>query len=1182
MKSAKWWMGLCVAGCLCAAAGASAALPRASETTGGVEWTFSIGDNGAIVTAASPATGALAIPSNLGGQPVVEIGYAAFASCEELTAVIIPAGVKSIADRAFQYCSLLERVTIPESVTNIGTMAFQYCESLPSLALPQGLDSIGTNACYHCTGMQKLYVPLAWWGTSKASAAGANCTVVYGEPDKETVVFDPNGGSCGTDQCTYPLGESYGWLPEATRDGYAFDGWFTEYNGGDRISAATTVTASETRTLYAHWTLVEQLVTFDANGGQCDPPTHSYAIGGTYGWFPTPTRDGCAFIGWQTPDRKELAATSVVPEQRSLTLQARWLQCSFDNEIASVTGLIPTDAIGTLSIPSECQGYLITSIGYGAFRGCNDLVSVTIPDSVTSIGVSAFFGCGGLTSVTIPDSVTSIGDWAFFVCYGLTSVTIPESVTNIGSQAFAYCDGLTSVTIPDGVTNIGDWAFHGCSGLTSVTILGNVTSGWTPNYPPFSNCTNLSTLVLGEKMTKIGDCMFSGCSGLTNVTIPDSVTSIGYAAFRNCSALTSVTIGDGVTSIGNMAFRDCSGLTGVTIGDSVTNIGDYAFYYCTSLASVTIPGSVTSIGSDAFYNCSGLTSVTVPDSVRSIGSGAFCYCSALTSVTIGDSVTSIGDNAFSACGSLATFSVGSENPAYRSISDLLLTEDGKTLICGVIGDVVIPDSVTTIASRAFFGCSGLTSVTIPDSVASIGDWAFFGCSSLATFSVGSENPAYRLISGLLLTKDGTTLIRGVIGDVVIPDSVTSIGSGAFSGCSGLTSVTIPDSVASIGSVAFYGCSGLASVTIPDSVTSIGSTAFSGCTSTLFDTNSIPGVHLVDGWAVGYSESLAGTLDLTGVRGMAESAFYNCSGLTSVTIPDSVTSIGGGVFYGCNGLASVTIPDGVTSIGDWAFGYCSGLESVTIPDSVTSIGDWAFGYCSGLAGVAISDNVANIGSYAFYYCTNLTSVTIGDSVTSIGDSAFCYCNALTSVTIPENVTSIGRSAFRGCSALKTLYAPESWETKYVDVSDEEYYYDYVFWDYVFWSDYAGVPSDCEIIYYAPPKTSTGVPYAWLEEQGLGDGTAEGYEAAAAADAANGSYKVWECYVAGLDPADPAARFTAEIGFTNGTPVVTWTPDLNEKGGKSERSYQVEGRTTMTDEWGATNAASRFFRVRVGLP
>jgi hypothetical protein len=173
-----------------------------------------------------------------------------------------------------------------------------------------------------------------------------------------------------------------------------------------------------------------------------------------------------------------------------------------------------------------------------------------------------------------------------------------------------------------------------------------------------------------------------------------------------------------------------------------------------------------------------------------------------------------------------------------------------------------------------------------------------------------------------------------------------------------------------------------------------------------------------------------------------------------------------------------------------------------------------------------------------------------------------------VTIPDSMTSIGGDVFSFCSGLKTLYAPEAWKTKYVEGR--------------FWSIWTGVPPGCEIIYYALPKTSTGVPYAWLEKHGLGDGTADGYEAAAATNAANRAYTVADCYVAGLDPTNPTARFMAGITFTNGSLVVSWTPDLSEKDIKSERSYVLEGTPTLTNTWGPTNAASRFFRVKVALP
>lgn len=354
-----------------------------------------------------------------------------------------------------------------------------------------------------------------------------------------------------------------------------------------------------------------------------------------------------------------------VPNGDGVTIYYNYINDGLELEVTYLNKIYDqnrTTYTGSITIPKEVT-YMnrtrkVTSIGDAAFAGCEDLNSLSIPNSINSIGKHAFYSCA-FTKFVIPENVSSIGSGAFHYCTQMTDVTIPSSVTEIGGGAFYGCSGLTGVHI----SSIEDWckirfdmgyvgtnptlyAHHlyiNGSEVTDVIIPNSITS---INDGIFEGCSEIASVTIPDGVTSIGKYSFDGCKKLTSITLPSGVVSIGNCAFQECSNLESINLPQKITTIGYSAFSGCEALKSIVIPDGVTDIMDATFYHCVNLASVILPNSLTSLGTQAFGDCSSLESIIIPRNVTNISQFAFQNCSSLTSINLPKNLVEIGMNAF--------------------------------------------------------------------------------------------------------------------------------------------------------------------------------------------------------------------------------------------------------------------------------------------------------------------------------------------------------------------------------------------------------------------------------------------------------------------------------------------------------------------------------------------------------
>ncbi len=865
-------------------------------------------------------SGNIGIPSTVasGGTTytVTTIGQNAFRG-ERVTGVIIPSTVTAIEERAFWMQQSMGNVSLPSNLTTIETYAFCWCSNMTSITIPNSVTTLGENAFSQCKKLSSVTLGTGLTTLPKEVFYGCEKLTYISIPGTVKTI-----GYGAFEACTTLNSVSIG--PGVTSIGaYAFDSCpaLTTINCWNTTPPSTT-SSSFTSSQYSNVTLrvpVKFKSTYQAAANWKNFTKYSSMTYDTY------VSSG-VYFAFTGPNAAEVTYGAATYGSYS----------------------------GSVSIPT---GISFMNTGY----------------SITAIGEFAFKNSESMTSVSIPSSVTHIGNWAFDNCYGLTSITIPNSVTSVGLSTFLDCKALQNVAIGSGLKKLSDYMFSRCINLTEISIPDNITE---LGSAVFEDDTKLKKVTLGTGMKTIGNKCFSGCSVLKTVvskaTNPPTLSSNSFESgtysgvlyvpylsqssykaanyWKNFSSVSTVYdfVVNGIyyNKTGNntaqVTFKDenydsysgsVSIPSSVSYGGtsySVTAIGKHAFRGTSStshLTAVTIPNSVKTINDFAFWMQYNLGNVTIPTSVTTIGNYAFCWCSNMTSVTIPNSVTSLGWNAFSQCKKLTSLTIGT--------------------------------GLTNLDNETFYACEKLTSITVPNNIKTIGNSVFQNCNTLKT--------------------------------VVLGTGITSIGNLVFNNCSALTALTSNATTPPTLQSSTFDNSHYSAVTL-----TVPYTALNAYKAANYWKNF---THMVSGnaydFAVGgiyYTITGSNTVSVT----YKNTSYNSYSG--AVTIPASVTysgktykvtGINEHAFEASTGLTAVTIPEGITTIGLQAFYGCKALTTVTLPSTVTSIPSQAFGNCSGLKTLTLGSGISSLASQAFTGCNALTSVTVLNSTPPTMSSNSCF-------------------------------------------------------------------------------------------------------------------------------------------------------------------------------------------------
>lgn len=835
---------------------------------------------------------------------VVGIGRGAFSSCSMLNSVTIAESVEYIADYAFECCRNLRSVFIPGNVRSIGKWAFTHCRNLESVTFSEGIKSIGKAAFNYCDSLVQVSLPDSL--TELGNDAFYSCAHL------KSVRFGKNLAEIGEFaffQC--PELENLT-LPDKL-----------SYVGRSSFMRCPSLKAI---TVLGGLTKKLDDVFMDFNGIES-----VYFKDLRFDDIPEEYRNITAFRGFVLNYENDR------PSEDTVLSYVDYFKKNLCGEIGFEFILehkaIIDFAVDYSALTCEEADLLLSMLTDGgdiearvklieyinSHGDPDELISV---DRVPLAEILREWRFGENEDGTA-ELIMYVGDKDEIIC---PSEVVGKSVTRIGSRVFFRLQKIKSVVFPESVKSFGE-------GIFDVPFLfkDEIAFVYFKNRPidavpdKYKNIKTLRGFLCNYKEDNPSKKIIDSYAKYIKMNMYD----IGLKYFALHRSFLSFAVEQSLlnaeeaqTVLALMPENRNAEMRAVLL-DYIGNLKDQPDTLCMEF----IP--LGEILSEWEVSVNEDDTVTL---VKYIGDRDPVICPERVGLR---RVTRIGKDAFRSCD---------------------------------VTSVIIPEGITAIEDRAFFGCSGLKSIVIPKSVTELGAEVFCGCSGLESAAV--------------------------------PEGVTGIGKGVFSGCKSLESVVIPAGVTGIGEKAFSGCRSLKSVNIPKNTEYIGSGAFGGCAS------------------------LTSVVIPKGVARIETGVFMNCSDLESVRLPDSVKEIGKSAFAYCKALKSVKLPEGVEKIGVSAFSNCKSLKSVRLPDSIKEIGEAAFAICESISSVRVPDGVTVLNKHVFSYCKSLASVRLPDSIKEIGEAAFELCENLEIITLPDGVTKIAGRAFYGCRSLASINIPDS--------------------------------------------------------------------------------------------------------------------------------------------------------------